>query len=84
MSEVIGFLQEMGQSATLRHATKSSLYKALNAQGVDQTAQWAIIGGDVARLTAVLSASTGLICILAVAEDDGEQAAAQQDICVVA
>ncbi|MEO5596968.1 MAG: hypothetical protein ABIQ97_07455 [Lysobacteraceae bacterium] len=84
MSEVIAFLQQLGQSATLRHATKSTLYAALNAQAVDQTAQWAIMGGDVARLAALLSASTGLMCILAVAEDDGEQAAAQQDVCVVA
>lgn len=84
MSDVIGFLQQMGQSAALRHAIKSTLYKALNALGVDQTAQWSIMNGDAARLEVLLSAPTGLICTLALAEGGGEQSATRQDICVEA
>lgn len=75
MSNVITFLETMGQSAELRHAAKPALYKALDAHQVDQDAQWAILRGDATRLEALMGARSKLVCLVSLPDADVAEAA---------
>ena len=78
MSNVIRFLETMGSNADLRHAAKSTLYKALNAANVDQDAQWAVLRGDKNRLEALLGARTEMVCAIVVYNSDIDEHVAQE------
>lgn len=72
MSNVIAFLETMGQDAELRHAGRSELYRELTERQVDSDAQWAILRGDCQRLELLLDAPT-IICVgIQPGEDDEE------------
>ena len=54
MSDVIEFLEKVGQDAQLNCATKSSLDFALMLAGLDPMLQGAICSGDRAKLGALM------------------------------
>jgi len=62
MSNVIAFLETMGQDAELRHAGRAELYRELTERQVDADAQWAILRGDSERLEALLGAPAIICC----------------------
>lgn len=64
MSNVIGFLEKMGQDAVLRHATQDDMALALTRAQIDPELQAAILGKDQARIEALLGATTSVCCAL--------------------
>jgi hypothetical protein len=79
VSDIINFLEQMGQDARLRYATMSELREALIAAGVSPAAMSAILAGDERLLEARVGAS-GTVCCLVYQpreparkrEDDGD------------
>lgn len=74
MSNIIRFLETLGQNAELRHAAKPSLYSAMNAQQIEADAQWAVLRGDHARLTAVMQARRDMVCLVMAPQAHAEEA----------
>ena len=80
MSNVIAFLETIGQDAELRHAARSELYRELIERQVDANAQWAILRGDSERLEALLGAPAIICCSITPGkEDDDEEEPARED-----
>lgn len=73
MSNVIAFLETMGQDAELRHAGRSELYRELTDRQVDADAQWAILRGDGERLGSLLDAPTIVCCAVQPGKGDEEE-----------
>ncbi len=81
MSTTMHFLETLGQNSQLRHAGKPALYTTLSQHAVDQAAQWAILGGDSARLEVLLGARKNLVCGLTPGKDreDEQESPARDD-----
>ena len=79
MSNVIGFLETMGQDASLRHATQGGVALALKDARIDPELQAAIMGKDQTRIEALLGATTNVCCALLPERDDEEDEPAQDD-----
>jgi hypothetical protein len=62
MSDVISFLESVGQDATLRHAAKVELELALTKTQIDPALQAAILDRDQQRLEALLGTTTNVCC----------------------
>jgi len=75
MSNVIGFLERMGQDAQLRYATSNEVERALRQAEIDPALQAAILGGDQHRMEVLLGAKTNVCCMVHAPEndDDAEQ-----------
>lgn len=73
MSNVISFLEKMGQDAQLRHATKNEMELALSHAKIDPELQTAIFNKDQVRLEAILGARTNVLCALGVPDDDDDK-----------
>jgi len=73
MSNVIAFLETMGQDAELRHAGRSELYRELNERQVDAEAQWAILRGDSQRLETLLGAPAIVCCSVNPGNEEEEE-----------
>jgi hypothetical protein len=73
MSNVIGFLETMGQDAGLRNATNNDLALALTRAQIDPELQAAILGKDQARIEALLGATTNVCCVLMPKDDEEEE-----------
>ena len=74
MSNVIGFLERMGQDAQLRHADNNEMELALNRAEIDPNLQTAILNGDQVQLEALLGARTNVVCaIMPGKEEDDEE-----------
>jgi hypothetical protein len=73
MSNVISFLESVGQDAVLRHATKEELELALNQAQIDPALQTAILGKDQQRLEAlVCGGHTVCVAVFPGKEEDDE------------
>ena len=80
MSNVISFLETIGQDARLRHAAKDEMELALARTRIEPDLQAAILSGEQARLEALLGTRTNLICgILPGKDDDDEEEAPSKD-----
>ena len=82
MSNVISFLESVGQNAALRHATKDELELALNKAQIDPELQAAIFNRDQAQLEALLGARTNVVCAIMPGkedDDEGEEAPSKDD-----
>jgi hypothetical protein len=82
MSNVIGFLEAMGQDAGLRHASRGMLYDAMNEQSVDIGARWAILSGDDKQIETLLDAPRIACCVFAPGknpDDESEEAPSKDD-----
>lgn len=65
MSDIVEFLEQMGQTANLRYATGSELARVLEASRIDPAARGALLAGDAARVETLLGAQANVCCILA-------------------
>jgi hypothetical protein len=74
MSNVIGFLEKMGQDASLRHATYNEMELALTSAQIEPEMQEAIIAGDKSQLELLLGARINIVCsVFPGKEDDDEE-----------
>jgi hypothetical protein len=64
VSNVIDFLQRLGQDATLRHATRTELELALAEAGIDPALREALLGSDQRKLEALLGADTNVCAMI--------------------
>jgi hypothetical protein len=64
MSNVIDFLERMGQDADMRHASAGDLLKMLEDAAVNFDSHAAIASRDEVALAAVLGAESKLCCMV--------------------
>jgi hypothetical protein len=80
MTNVISFLESVGQDAQLRHATKEELELAMNRAQIDPALQAALMRGDQNQLEALLGTRINVVCaIFPGKEDDEEEEAPSKD-----
>ena len=74
MSNVINFLERMGQDAHLRHASRHELEIALLHADIDPALQAAIMRSEQSVLEELLGLGTNVCCLVAPGkdEDDGQ------------
>jgi hypothetical protein len=64
MSDVIDFLEKLGQDSTLRHASRSQLAAALSSAGFSSQLQAALMGADQGAVAGILGADTNVCCMV--------------------
>ena len=69
MSNVIDFLERMGQDAQLRHASRGEVELALKDAQIDSEIQVAILAKDQSRLEELLG-SVNVCCMLEPSKED--------------
>jgi hypothetical protein len=74
MSNVIDFLERIGQDANLRNAPDAALERALAEAQIDPAVREAILLRDQRRLESLLGATTNVCCVIysPVREDEEE------------
>ena len=74
MSNVIGFLERMGQDSQMRHATREATELSLVRAEVEPALRAALLEGDQVGLEELLGARTNVVCLIAPSkeDDDGE------------
>lgn len=72
MSNVIDFLEKMGQDAQLRHASKNEVKLALANAQIDRELQTAVLARDQPRLEALLRGGFNCCYLLANDGQDNE------------
>jgi hypothetical protein len=65
MSDIIEFLEQVGQTANLRYATGSELARVLDASRIDPTACGVLLTGDSTQLETLLGVRPNVCCALA-------------------
>jgi hypothetical protein len=75
VSNVIDFLQRLGQDADLRHAPRAALELALGEAGIDPALREALLGADQRKLESLLGADTNVCAMIAPGkkEEDEEE-----------
>ena len=56
MSKVIGFLEQLGGNAAMRHANREALLKAMRSEEIDSTEQHALLHSQRSALNDLLGA----------------------------
>ncbi len=83
MTSIIGFLECVGASAVLRHATKAELHEALELASLDPQAQSAILANDRPELATITGSRVIANKIITPPgeddKDDGEEAPERED-----
>ena len=64
MTDIIDFLEKLGQDAQLRHAGCGEIREALADARIDEAPAAAILAGDERRLAILLGARTDLNCLV--------------------
>src|ERR1700753_2516098 len=72
VSNVIDFLERLGQDAELRDATSDEIHEALRVAGIEPQLRTAILGDDRQALEALLGAD-GNVCCVVFKEDEEEE-----------
>jgi len=72
LSDVIDFLEQCGQDADLRHASREMLEEALRGADIDSALRAAILGKDVRTLEALLGAEPNVCCAIHREEEEEE------------
>jgi hypothetical protein len=72
MSNVIDFLERLGQDAQLRYATNAEIEQALAGAQIDPAVRAAILGEDQLQLEALLGAATNVCCMVHPAEEEDD------------
>jgi len=70
MSNVIEFLEKMGQDASLRHATSAQMKAAMIDANIGSTFQSALLGGDRQQIETLLGAKANVCAIVFPVEGD--------------
>jgi len=75
VSNVIDFLQKLGQDADLRHAPRTALEVALAEANIDPALREALLGADQRKLETLLGADTNVCAMISPGkkEDDEEE-----------
>ena len=81
MSNVIDFLQRLGQDADLRHAPRAALELALGEADIDPALREALLGADQRKLESLLGADTNVCAMIAPGkkEEDEEEDEDEED-----
>jgi hypothetical protein len=64
VTDIIDFLERLGQDAQLRHASESELRAALAAAAIEPAAATAILAGDRRTLERQLAARSEFCCLI--------------------
>jgi len=72
MSNVIDFLERMGQDAQLRHASQDEIELVLAGAKIDPELRVAILAGDQARLEIMLG-HVNVCCLVQPGKDDDDE-----------
>lgn len=78
MSNVIDFLERMGQDAKLRYAVGEEFEAALAAADIDPAVRAALVDADQSRLEALLGASANVCCMVQ-RPDEGDDEELEED-----
>jgi hypothetical protein len=75
MSNVIDFLERLGQDAQLRYATRNELEAALTRAGIEPALRTALLDSDSDRssLESVIGASSNVCCLVNVPDEEEEE-----------
>lgn len=73
MSNVIDFLQRLGQDADLRHAPRTALEQALAEAGIDPALREALLGADQRKLESLLGADTNVCAMISPGKKEEEE-----------
>jgi hypothetical protein len=79
VSNVIDFLQRLGQDADLRHAPRTELELALAEAGIDPALRDALLGADQRKLENLLGADTNVCCMVAPAKKEEDEEDEDED-----
>ncbi|WP_116807098.1 hypothetical protein [Steroidobacter cummioxidans] len=72
MSNLIEFLEKLGQNSQLRNVTGLELQAALSQAGIESSVHAALAGADRHSLETQAGAATNVCCLIHAAEDDSE------------
>lgn len=72
MSDVVDFLEKMGQDAHLREASDAELAAALEEAGVDPAAQATLLTRDAHAIGSLLGADPNTCCLVRGPDEDEE------------
>ncbi|MFL6604787.1 MAG: hypothetical protein ACJ8R9_26105 [Steroidobacteraceae bacterium] len=72
MSNVIDFLERLGQDSQLRYATGIELEQALTRAGIEPALRTAMLGSDGGRLESLMGATPNICCMINVPEQEDE------------
>jgi hypothetical protein len=73
VSNVIDFLQRLGQDADLRHAPRTALEQALAEAGIDPALREALLGADQRKLESLLGADTNVCAMISPGKKEEEE-----------
>jgi hypothetical protein len=73
VSNVIDFLERLGQDAQLRDATGEEIEAALLNAGIEPRLRAAILEGNQAALEALLGADTNVCCVIYKEDEEEEE-----------
>jgi hypothetical protein len=79
VSQVIEFLERLGQDARLRHASIDVVSRALAEAGIDGPARALILSGDRPALESLLDAKPNVFCGVLVPEEVEEEKEDEED-----
>jgi hypothetical protein len=81
MSDVIDFLEQLGQNARLRHAGPKELEQVLALTAIDPALQGALLSQDAQQLGELLGAQPNVCCLIEKPDqdDDDEEEADEDD-----
>lgn len=79
MTNVIDFLERLGQDARLRYACAEELDRALIGAQIDPALREALLGEDRRQLEALLGAATNVCCMVHAPEDDEDDEAEENE-----
>jgi len=72
VSNVIDFLQRLGQDADLRHAPRTALELALTEADIDPALREALLGADQRKLESLLGADTNVCAMISPGKKEEE------------
>ena len=73
MSNVIDFLERLGQDAQLRYATRNELEAALTRAGIEPALRTAMLQSDRSTLESLIGAPSNVCCLVNVPEEEEEE-----------
>jgi hypothetical protein len=73
VTDIIDFLEKLGQDSQLRHADSGEIRQALSEAGIDPLAAAALVAGDERKLAEQLGARSDLCCLVYAPRRDDEE-----------
>jgi hypothetical protein len=80
VSNVIDFLQRLGQDADLRHAPRTALELALAEADIDPALREALIGADQRKLESLLGADTNVCAMVSPGKKEEDEEEDEDDL----